>query len=92
MGQFLVLGNDTSTGEQNEDSILIHPNPTTDFIYIKGLSLSTIEIYNTSGQLLKKRESSSKDEQFDLAEFAAGVYYFNIKNSNQNYTYKVVKH
>lgn len=92
MGQFLVLGNTTSTNEQKENSILIYPNPVANLIHIQGLSPSTIELYNTSGQLLEKRESAGNDEQFNLAEFASGFYYFNIKNAEQNYTYKVVKH
>ena len=92
MGQFLVLGNTTSTNEQKENSILIYPNPVANLIHLRGLPPSTIELYNTSGQLLENRESAGNDEQFNLAGFTSGVYYFNIKNAEQNYTYKVVKH
>ena len=92
MGQFLVLGNTTSTNEQRENSILIYPNPVANLIHLQGLPPSTIELYNTSGQLLEKRKSAGNYEQFNLAEFVSGVYYFNIKNAEQNFTYKVVKH
>ena len=91
MGQFLVLDNTTSTHEQSESSILIYPNPVADIIHLKGLPPSKIELYNTSGQILEKRKSAGYDEQFNLAEFASGIYYFNIKNAEQNYRYKVVK-
>ena len=92
MGQFLVLDNTTNIDEQSDNSILIYPNPAVNLINLQGLPPSMIELYNTSGQLLEKRESVGNDEQFNLTELASGVYYFNIKNTNQNYTYKVVKH
>lgn len=92
MGQFTVVDNTTSTNEQDTNSIMIYPNPVANTITVSGFPLSTIELYNTSGLLLERRESVETNEQFDLSEYASGVYYFSIITINQSYTYKVVKY
>ena len=92
MGQFTVVDNTTSTNEQDTNSIMIYPNPVANTITVSGFPLSTIELYNTSGLLLELRESVMTNEQFNLSEYASGVYYFNIISSEKNHTYKVVKH
>ncbi|MBT8180998.1 MAG: T9SS type A sorting domain-containing protein, partial [Eudoraea sp.] len=70
---------------------LIYPNPVANIINIQGLIPSTIELYNTSGQILERRISIGNDEQFNMTGYATGVYYFSIKNGYQNYTYKLIK-
>ena len=92
MGQFTVVDNTTSTNEQDTNSIMIYPNPVANTITVSGFPLSTIELYNTSGLLLERRESVVTNEQFNLSEYASGVYYFSIITTNQSYTYKVVKY
>lgn len=92
MGQFLVVDKTTSTNAQRKGSIIMYPNPVAHTVHLKDIPNSTIELYSISGQLLEQRNSTSNDEQFNLAEFAPGVYYFNIRNAEQKYTYKVVKH
>jgi bilirubin oxidase len=92
MGQFIVIDDTTSTNEQEENSILIYPNPVAHIINLQRLPPSTIELYNTSGQLLERKETTGGAEQFNLAEYASGFYYFNIISSEKKCTYKVVKH
>lgn len=91
MGQFLVQGNTTITNEQRKNSILIFPNPVVDLIHLQGLLPSTIEVYNTSGQLIEKRESAGNDEEFNMSGLAPGVYYFSIKTPEESMTYKIIK-
>jgi Multicopper oxidase/Secretion system C-terminal sorting domain len=91
MGQFIVYDNSTGIEEQGESRVSIYPNPTLNIVRIHKLSPSTIALYNTSGQLLEIRESAADSEQFNLTEYAAGVYYFNIITRDQSCTYKVVK-
>lgn len=92
MGQFIVVDNTTDTYEQEENSVLIYPNPVANIISLQGLPPSTIELYNTAGQLLESKETIDGDEKFNLAEYASGVYYFNIISLEKNHTYKVIKH
>lgn len=91
MGQFIVYDNTTAVNELGEETVLIYPNPTSDFVRLSGLSSSTIEIYNISGQLLEKRESANGVEEFGLSDYANGVYYLNVITSISSETYKVVK-
>lgn len=91
MGQFIVYDNTTAVNELGEETVLIYPNPTSDFIRLSGLSNSTVKIYNTSGQLLERRESANGAEEFGLSNYANGVYYVNVISSIANETYKVVK-
>lgn len=91
MGQFIVFGNTTSTIEHEKELISIYPNPTANNVQLSGLSSAIIELYNTSGQLLERRESANIEEQFSLTDYAAGVYYFNVITTKSIKAYKVVK-
>ena len=92
MGQFTVVDNSTDIDEQDQQSVSIYPNPVFDIVTLYELNHSTIECYNTSGQLLEKRVSTNDTEEFSLAKHAVGVYFFKIITSEKNYTYKVIKH
>ena len=91
MGQFVVVGNATGIGEHEKEAAILYPNPTSNIITLSGLGLSTIKIYGSSGQLFGRMESVNGDVQFDLTEFTAGVYYFNIISPEKTLTYSVVK-
>ena len=91
MGQFIVFDKTTSIDEQGKESVSIYPNPASHIIRLHGLTPSTIELFNASGQLLERRESTNDYEEFNMAKYATGLYLFNIKNSEFNHTYKVVK-
>jgi bilirubin oxidase len=91
MGQFIVYDNTTAVDELEEETVLIYPNPTSDFIRLSGLNNSTVKIYNTSGQLLERRESANGAEEFGLSNYANGVYYVNVISSRSSETFKVTK-
>jgi hypothetical protein len=91
MGQFIVFDNISTTDELGMETISIFPNPTTNLITINGLHKATIELYNTSGQLLSIKEEASDVEQFNMSQYPVGVYYFNIKSASINKAYKVIK-
>ena len=91
MGQFVVFDNTTGIDNQNKQSVSIYPNPVSNIITINGLDQGIIEVYNTSGQLLIRKESIIDEDQFNMTGYAAGVYYFNIITAKQSSTYKVVK-
>ena len=92
MGQFIVVDNSTAVTEFERDAISIYPNPVLDIITINGLGQATVEVYNSSGQLLQIKETGSHQEIFDMSEFPSGIYFFRIKKMNINQSYKIVKH
>ncbi len=70
---------------------MMFPNPVSNIASIDGLVECTIELYNSSGQLLQARKSGIDNEQFSMLKYSAGVYYFTITTSEQSLTYKVIK-
>ena len=91
MGQFVVFDNATAVNEYGKKTISLYPNPTFDVVSLSGLSLSIIEIYNTSGQLLETRKVADGEEQFNLANYPAGVYYLNISTNEHTNMYRILK-
>ena len=92
MGQFIVFDNSTSVEDIENETISIYPNPVTNIVTLSGMEEAIIELYNSTGQLLKIKQAPKEIEQFDLTGYARGVYYFNIKTPNKSQAHKVVKH
>ncbi|MDO6598096.1 DNRLRE domain-containing protein [Oceanihabitans sp. 2_MG-2023] len=76
--------------ESDVNNIAVYPNPTTNTIFLKGLSTegTTVYIYNTLGQLLKQE---IYNENVDLSAFEAGVYYVKVLNGMQQKTFSMLK-
>lgn len=92
MGQFIVFDNLTSVDDFEKDAISIYPNPVSNIITLNGMGQATVEIYNSTGQLLQIKETTENIEQFDLTKYASGIYFFNVKTAEESQAYKVVKH
>lgn len=87
----------------NEQSISeffkIFPNPTNDFIFVKGSALENIEfkitITNELGQEIKKqliKATNHKIEtKFDIRKLSSGTYFVNITINNSTAVFKIQK-
>ncbi len=71
---FTTLDN-TGIVESNNPEISIHPNPTSDFIFIKNIEPQLVTIYSLDGKLVKTIENASVIDVRDLNE---GIYLINI--------------
>ena len=91
MGQFIVTDNTTKTNEQLQDRIEIYPNPIRDKAAITGLNPSTIELYNTAGQILSRIVSNGGEEQIDLEQKESGVYFIRVIEGNEKHSFKILK-
>ena len=91
MGQFIVVDNSTALTEKTAQAVSISPNPTSDFVMIEAGKKAKIRLYNSSGQLLEFRVSTKAKEQFKMAKYAPGIYYFKIYTASQNFTFKTIK-
>lgn len=91
MGQFTVVNPTSVDDDLYERQLGVFPNPTDGKLTIDGLLPASIELYNTTGQLLSKWQTTNASESFDLSAYAAGVYYFNIKTEQGVQSVKVVK-
>jgi agmatine deiminase len=75
-----------------ETSLKIFPNPAHSEIEIGGVSdNSTVEIYNTSGQLIKKINTYSTGNKISIADFKQGIYFVKCFDNNYSATTKTAK-
>lgn len=93
----IILPNDLLGIESSKERfhICIYPNPTTDFIKIKGKSDQKnigYQIYNLIG--LKVREGnccSSSSKSIDVTDLQNGVYLIRLNDCNQQQVFKFIK-
>ena len=78
--------------ENNENDIMISPNPTDDFINIENPSGSeySIDIYNDKGQKLIS-QSSSGISNINISDLPCGLYIITINSNYKNYNFKLIK-
>ncbi|MFK7787324.1 MAG: T9SS type A sorting domain-containing protein [Crocinitomicaceae bacterium] len=83
-----------SIDEIEQSDLNIYPNPTNSFITLSSNDsfIEEITLVNIQGQVVLKKESSSKKVEIDVANFPAGVYFVSAELSNgQSITKKVIK-
>lgn len=98
----LLQASNTVTIETNSDcqgalqdsftmnpSIIIHPNPTADIVYIDGVQHGIIQLYTNNGVLLLERNVENT-KSIDLSNYASGMYLIKITQGNEVETFKVI--
>jgi hypothetical protein len=86
--------NQSNLNEVAAGNYLLAPNPSSDIIQIKGCQHQTsIEIYNTLGQLCLATESASTTAQIDIYSFKEGIYLIKLRDlqTGQTQTYRIEK-
>jgi hypothetical protein len=79
--------------EQEEDKLLVFPNPSGDVVYIEGLkNEDQIEIRNELGQLVYQAESQMDFNYVDVRQFTNGLYFIHVKDSHQEPIKLVILH
>ncbi|MEI7980319.1 MAG: T9SS type A sorting domain-containing protein, partial [Bacteroidota bacterium] len=79
---------------QDASSMKIYPNPVKNLVTIEmpsGSSESTLQLYNTGGQEIIRKQIGSGQTQIDLSHLAKGVYTIRILNNNKTEVRKIVK-
>lgn len=77
-----------SVTENLFDNLLVHPNPSSNFIYLNtNYSLDYI-IYNPIGQ---KISEGNTNYEIDISNLQSGVYYISFKKDSQTTIRKVIK-
>ena len=62
------------TGETAEESAVIYPNPVSETLTVKGVSMRQIEVFNTLGQRVLNKTCHEDEVLLDVSSLAAGVY------------------
>lgn len=75
------------------NSVMISPNPTKDIFKIKANEiLGKVEIFDTTGKLVKKVQPTNLEESINISELENGVYYLRIySNSGFLKSDKIIK-
>jgi hypothetical protein len=82
-----IFGNITSTSDKlnKERSIVIYPNPVTNYLYVVSNNISIYpgiySVYNEVGELIHSNVIFSENEILDVSEFSKGVYCLKIDNA-----------
>lgn len=77
---------------ENNLQLNVYPNPAKDFIYIDGnLNDAIVEVYNTSGKIVKKYTSlKGVENKINISGLSKGVYLMKIKDENGIYLDKFI--
>jgi hypothetical protein len=78
----------------NKINLAIVPNPASEFVYISSVTDLTgaeLKLYNSMGQQVFNDKLSSSLYKLDLSDFAAGVYFIEIKGRTATGRSKVIK-
>ena len=73
-------------------SVDVYPNPTSDYLNIRGLNTnSTIRVYNTTGQLMMVEKSDNETMSLDLSKCNAGLYLLQVESNGKSAMTKIIK-
>ncbi len=81
----------TQNNLENLNNISVYPNPTKNIFNISGNIQNepfTIQLSDTFGRIMLQTENT---HQIDISKYAAGIYFLNILQENQNYWTKIIK-
>jgi hypothetical protein len=69
----------------------IFPNPATNYINVSGpLQINSIEIYNSTGELMLKKEINAQDYKLNATDLKPGLYLLNIKTEETEIVKRIV--
>lgn len=80
----------TYTNEiSNEENTIVYPNPTSQFIHIKGEKYKSFELINPAGEILSS--GFINNNQIDLTDLNRGAFLLKLKNEQEMIFRKVIK-
>ena len=68
---------------------VLHPNPTSDVIYVEGVNSGLIQVY-TSGGTLVLEQKVGNTSSINLKGFTVGIYLVKITQETEVQTFKVI--
>lgn len=78
----------TSTIEEAYPEFTLYPNPTHDWVQIKGLDYTSAMLLNTMGQIVS---SYTGTQRIDLSDLRSGSYYLVLQTKKGSFTKRIVK-
>jgi len=84
----------TELGNEMPTDINVYPNPASDIITVaveNGKRVSTINIYNMIGSIMKVVELNGNQKEIDISELPAGSYIISVEDEKEPLTKQIIK-
>ncbi|MCU7550226.1 RICIN domain-containing protein [Chitinophagaceae bacterium LB-8] len=75
-------------------SVVVYPNPTSEVATIKVSKLeagATVQLYHANGAMVLSQRLTNATQAISLKGLAAGIYYVQVRNGNQQMYQKIIK-
>jgi hypothetical protein len=81
-----------SNDQFNKDGILVYPNPCNSDLQIDGISLSSYELVNSLGQIVKSSilDKTLETQKISVSELSNGVYFLRLSGLNGVFNKKII--
>lgn len=80
-----------STGNMLLSELRIFPNPTSDFVYISGISrIDVLKIYSPEGKIVLSLSGIQPEEKIDIQSLNGGIYFVLIEVENRSALFKLI--
>lgn len=81
----------SSVGDETADGLTIYPNPASEILTVKGVSMRQVEMFNMLGQRVLNKTCREEEIHLDVSSLAAGVYVLRvIDDAMQVHSHRVV--
>lgn len=70
----------TSSEEITDESLRLYPNPVDDMLYVEGVDLSIVTIYNSFGRTVNCQINK---QTIDVSSLDKGVYFVSLPNGKK---------
>lgn len=88
----ISVNNTLSQQEEELQVVKVYPNPFGDFVYVKGLNIKAIELYDISGKTLLKRPTTLNTTTLQLEHLTPGIYFLKvILHTSEPKVIKIIK-
>ena len=75
--------------DENETSTTLYPNPSNDFVTLKGENLGTVQVYNALGQMIGEFEANGTELNINTSSYKDGIY---VVKAGEKITRFLVRH
>ena len=68
--------------DELENTLKVYPNPANDYLNVEG-TMTSVEVYNTVGQCLIRKEVNGAGTQIGLSNLSNGIYFLRVYNNGE---------
>lgn len=94
-GGFRIYGNQTALSSIDFNPLVgagLYPNPSSTYFSIDNSSITKVQIFSMTGQLVKTFENQLVDYQYPISDLTQGMYFVKISDDNNHHeTLKLIK-